>query len=799
MTKHKKKKTTSPRKKTPLSARRPGQPPSEAEILDYIRSAEHKVGKREIARAFGLKGEARIALKERLRDMAERGLLDRRQKSFAVAGELPKVAVLDVIGPDDEGELIARPSVWDEEVQGPAPKVLLLDGDAAARKGRVGDKLPGPGDRVLARIRPADDDVPYPYVARVIRRIDHAADEILGVLRRNPDGGGWLEPVEKRGRARPIIVKPGDGGDAEEGELVRAEVRKDRRRGLMWARVVERLGDVDDQRNISLIAIHEQGIRTEFPDDVLRETDELGPFDMEGREDIRELPLVTIDPPDARDHDDAVFARPDDDPANEGGFQLIVAIADVAAYVRPGSALDEEARLRGNSTYFPDRVVPMLPERISNDLCSLRAGEDRPALACFMTFDRHGRKLKHRFARVIMRSAAFLSYEQAQAAIDGYADEVTEPLLEPVLKPLWAAYAALMEARAKRQPLELDVPERKLILDATGLIERVVSPVRLDAHKLIEEMMIQANVCAAETLEARQTPLIYRVHDAPAPEKIIALQQFLKTLGLSAPLGQRPKPMHFNRILQQVKGTEFEHVVNEVVLRSQSQAIYDTENIGHFGLNLARYAHFTSPIRRYADLIVHRGLIKALKLGDARRDGLSAEDIEKMHETAELISAAERRSMAAERDTVARMMAAHMAERIGATFPARISGVTRAGLFVALLENGADGFVPMRSLGDDFYVHDERRFALVGRRTGTVYQLGDAVEVKLLEAAPMAGGLRFEIVSGGKRRATSLTLHGKANASGKTARTAAKPRKRRARNDKSGKAEREPARGRRRG
>ena len=762
MTKHKKKKTSPQPKKTSAKKRRPGEVPGEAEILDYIRTSERKVGKREIARAFGLKGEARIALKERLRDMAARGLLDKRQKSFAVAGELPKVAVLDVIGPDEEGELIARPSVWDEEVDGPAPKVLLLDGGASGRKGRGADKLPGAGDRVLARIRPAEDDVPYPYAARVIKRIDHAADEILGVFRRNPDGGGWLEPVEKRGRSQPIIVKPGDGGDAAEGELVRAEVRKDRRRGLIWARVVERLGDVDDQRNISLIAIHEQGIRTDFPDEVLRETDELGPFDMQGREDIRDIPLVTIDPPDARDHDDAVFAKPDDDPANEGGFQVIVAIADVAAYVRPGSALDAEARLRGNSTYFPDRVVPMLPERISNDLCSLRAGEDRPALACFMTFDRHGRKLKHRFARVIMRSAAFLSYEQAQAAIDGFADEVTEPLLEPVLKPLWAAYEALMEARAKRQPLELDVPERKLILDATGLIERVVSPVRLDAHKLIEEMMIQANVCAAEMLEARNTPLIYRVHDAPAPEKLVALQQFLKTLGLSAPLGQRPKPMHFNRILQQVKGTEFEHVVNEVVLRSQSQAIYDTENIGHFGLNLARYAHFTSPIRRYADLIVHRGLIKALKLGDARADGLSAEDIEKMHETAELISAAERRSMAAERDTVARMMAAHMAERVGATFHARISGVTRAGLFVALLENGADGFVPMRSLGDDFYYHDEKRFALIGRRTGKVYQLGDAVEVKLLEAAPMAGGLRFEIVSGGKGRAAALTLHGKA-------------------------------------
>ncbi len=782
----KKKKTDSKRKKTTNTfPTRTGAVPSEAEILNYLRHSTadgRKVGKREIARAFGLKGAARIDLKERLRDMASRGLIDRRAKEFVVAGELPKVAVLDVIGPDDEGELIVKPSVWDEETQGPRPVILLLDHGAPARRAKGADRLPGPGDRVLARIRPAAEDVPYPYVAQVIRRIDHAADEILGVFRRDPSGGGHLEPVEKRGRKRPILVRPGDGGDAVNGELVRAEVRKDRRRGLMWARVIERLGDVDDQRNISLIAIHEQGIRDKFPEEVLREVETLGPFDEKGREDIRSIPLVTIDPPDARDHDDAVWAAPDDDPKNEGGFKVIVAIADVAAYVRPGTALDAEARLRGNSTYFPDRVVPMLPERISNDLCSLRAGEDRPALACFMTFDRHGNKKKHRFARVIMRSAAFLSYEEAQAAIDGFPDEKTEPLLEPVLKPLWAAYRALMEARARRQSLELDVPERKLILDAAGLIERVVTPVRLDAHKLIEEMMIQANVCAAETLEARDTPLIYRVHDAPAPEKIAALAQFLKTLGISAPLGQRPKPMHFNRILQQVKGTEFEHVVNEVVLRTQSQAIYDTQNIGHFGLNLTHYAHFTSPIRRYADLIVHRGLVKALKMGG---DGLSKEDIEKMDETAEMISGAERRSMAAERDTVARMMAAHMAERIGVTFHARVSGVTRAGLFVALVENGADGFVPIASLGDDYYVHDEKRFALIGRRTGKVYQLGDAVEVRLLEAAPMAGGLRFEIVSGGKDRASNIV----AKRAGAKAAGVAKPTKRKAK----------PARGKSRG
>ena len=723
----------------------PTRLPSEQDILDYIREAGRKVGKREIARAFDIRGDDRIALKRLLNDMRNKGLLDGGRKRMAEAGALPPVTVLDVIGPDDDGELIARPSVWDEEMQGPPPCVRILE--RAAKPGRPA-RLPGAGDRVLARIRKPRKDSPCPYDATVMRRLDHRAAEILAVFRtdtRPAPLSGWLEPVEKKARG-VITVPAGQDGGAQDGELVRAEIRRQRHR-QSTAKVIERLGDVDDPRNISLIAIHEQGIRDTFPEQVLEEAERLPRWTEQGREDIRHLPLITIDPPDARDHDDAVWAAPDDDPDNDGGFQVIVAIADVSFYVRPGSAIDAEARLRGNSTYFPDRVVNMLPERLSTDLCSLKQDEDRPALACFMTFDRHGRKLRHRFARVVMRSAAFLSYEQAQAAIDGRPDEQTEPLLERVLKPLWAAHDALMEARAKRGPLELDIPERKLILDATGLIERVVSPERLEAHKLIEEMMIQANVCAAETLEKKGAAFIYRVHDAPAAEKVAALADFLRTIGLSAPVGQVMKPMHFNRILAQAKGTEFEHVVNQVVLRTQSQAVYSTENLGHFGLNLRRYAHFTSPIRRYADTIVHRALVTALGLGDG---GLSDEDIRRMEETAEMISESERRSMAAERDTVDRMMAAHLSEQVGATFAARITGVTRAGLFVALVETGADGFIPISTLRSDYYELDEARHALIGRHTGESFQLGDAVQVRLEEAAPVAGGLRFTLLSSGK-------------------------------------------------
>ena len=457
--------------------------------------------------------------------------------------------------------------------------------------------------------------------------------------------------------------------------------------------------------------------------------------------------LITIDPPDARDHDDAVWAEPDDDPANPGGVKVIVAIADVAAYVRSGTALDREARIRGNSVYFPDRVVPMLPERISNDLCSLREKEDRPALACFMTFDASGTKKSHRFDRVIMRSAAKLSYQEAQAAIDGRPNAKTETLVEPVLRPLWQAYDVLMKGRRRREPLELDLPERKLILDAHGLVERVVTPERLDAHKLVEEFMIQANVAAAETLEAKTTPLLYRIHEPPAREKLAALSEFLKTVGLSLPLGQVMRPKHFNRILAAAAGKEYQHVVNEIVLRTQAQAVYSPENKGHFGLTLRRYAHFTSPIRRYADLIVHRGLISALGLGN---DGLTAEDIARLPDTADLVSGAERRAMAAERETIDRLIAAHLAGQTGSIFRGRIGGVVGAGLFITLTDSGADGFVPVSTLGREYFVYDQTRHALIGEKSGATYQLGDRVEVKLVETAPVSGGMRFEMVSEGR-------------------------------------------------
>ncbi len=704
--------------------------PTEADVLAFIQASPAIVGKREIARHFGVRGGDKIGLKALLRDMEDKGLLNKRNRKLIDRSALPPVTVLEIGGIDKDGEAWGEPIEWDERVAGKAPRIVITGG-VAARK----------GDRVLAKIEPSRDGH-YKFRAKVIKALSvERGNRVLGVYRIATGLGARIVPVDKKAR-HELQVLAGDGNGAVNGELVEAEITRDRGRGLPTARVRERLGDMGDQRNISLIAIHQHGIPNEFPPKVIAESEALKSFTPEGRTDLRDIALLTIDPPDARDHDDAVWAEID---GVTGGANIIVAIADVATYVRPGSELDREARIRGNSVYFPDRVVPMLPERISNDLCSLRESQDRPALACFMSFDQSGRKTKHRFARVIMRSAAKLSYEEAQAAIDGRGNDKTSGLLEGVLRPLWRAYDILLKGRNARQPLELDLPERKLILDAHGLIERVVTPLRLDAHKLIEEFMIQANVAAAEELEAKKTPLLYRVHEPPAEEKVRALAEFLRTVDMALPLGQVMKPSHFNRLLKEVEGKDYQHLVNEVVMRTQAQAVYAPDNKGHFGLSLRRYAHFTSPIRRYADLIVHRALVTALGFGE---DGLSTDDIAKLGDTASMISDAERRAMAAERETVDRLIAAHLSKQTGAVFRGRIGGVVSAGLFVKLDESGADGFVPVTTLGSEYFVYDKTRHALSGERCGAIYQLGDRLELRLVEATPVSGGMRFEVVSG---------------------------------------------------
>lgn len=710
--------------------------PTKEQILDYLNSAPGKAGKREIARAFGVSGGARIALKRLLAEMSAEGSLAGDRKHLREKGKLPPVTTLEVTGRDDDGDLVAKPLQW-EESDGKRPTIRIIT-DSRARDAEIGI-----GDHVLARLEKLPRGSGAVYQATAIKKLPREKRRLLGIFREAKRGGGTIEPIDRKElKSWPIL--PDDQGGAEDGDLVRFQLNRRGRFATPRAAVVECLGNPDDQRKISLIAIHAHGIPEDFPDSVLEECEALASPTMEGRTDLRDLPLLTIDPMDARDHDDAVHAAPDSEPKNVGGFVVTVAIADVAHYIRPGSKLDREAQLRGNSVYFPDRVVPMLPEKISNDLCSLRELEERPCLAVRMVFDKHGEKRRHTFLRAMMKSAAKLSYQEAQAAIDGNPSEKCQPLMESALRPLWAAYHAVAKARDKRGPLDLDLPERKILLDDQGKVARVVVPERLEAHRLIEEFMIQANVSAAEILEEKRLPLVYRVHDQPSPEKLKGLRDFLETLDMKIPHAGALKPEAFNRVLVQAKDLPVPDLISEVILRSQSQAEYHPKNIGHFGLNLVRYAHFTSPIRRYADLIVHRALIRALNLGS---DGLTDDEIPRLASVAKAISDTERRAMSAERETTDRLIAAHLADHIGATFPARIAGVTRSGLFVRLKGTGADGYIPISSLGNDYYHHVEAAHALIGARSGEGYRLGDTVEVRLLEAIPSAGALRFEMLT----------------------------------------------------
>jgi ribonuclease R len=716
--------------------------PDQDAILAFIRAQPGKVGTREIAREFGLKNADRVELKRILRELKDEGVIAKQGKAVHEAAVLPPTVMADITGRDSDGELIATPTEWDEEQSGTPPKIRIH----VPRRPQPGTAA-GVGDRALLRIEKPDAEGGA-YSGRVIKVVDHAKTRVLGIFRKLADGGGRLVPVDKKQAGRELNIAKADSGGAEDGDLVSVDLVRSRGFGLASGKVKERLGSLASEKAVSLIAIHAHEIPQAFLPAALREAEEAKPATLAGREDWRDVPLVTIDPPDAKDHDDAVHAEPDPDPNNKGGYILNVAIADVAFYVRPGSALDRDALTRGNSVYFPDRVVPMLPERISNDLCSLVPGQPRGALAVRMIIGSDGRKRSHSFHRILMRSAAKLSYAQAQAAIDGRPDDTTGPLLDPILKPLYAAYACVKLARDERSPLDLDLPERKILLKPDGTVDRVIVPERLDAHKLIEEFMILANVAAAEMLEKKALPLIYRVHDEPTLEKVHNLQEFLKTLDLPFAKSGALRPALFNRVLAQVKGHDSEPLVNEVVLRSQAQAEYSAENYGHFGLNLRRYAHFTSPIRRYADLIVHRALIRGVGLGEGALP--QTETVETLSEVAAQISVTERRAMKAERETADRLIAHFLADRIGATFQGRISGVTRAGLFVKLTDTGADGLIPIRTLGTEYFNYDEARHALVGSRSGAMHRLGDVVDVRLVEAAPVAGALRFELLSEGR-------------------------------------------------
>ncbi|UWQ37401.1 ribonuclease R [Leisingera aquaemixtae] len=706
--------------------------PSKAEILDWISANPTHTSKRDIAKAFGIKGADRIDLKRILKELEAEGHLQKRKKTYRDPDQLPPVTVLQVKAPNEDGDLYGRPLEWHGE--GVEPIILILP--------KASDPALGEGDKILAKLQ-AVPDQDHNYEARLIRRIGTSAKRVLGIFRAGSEGGR-IVPIDKAASTE-WTVAPDAAKDARDGELVEAEQAGPKGRlGLPRARIVERLGDPAAPKAVSLIAIHQHGIPDRFPDKVVAEADAAKPMGLKGREDLRDLPLVTIDPADARDHDDACFAHADDDPKNPGGHVIWVAIADVAAYVCPGSALDREARKRGNSSYFPDRVVPMLPDRLSGDLCSLHEGVPRACLAVRMQVDAEGHKIGHKFVRGLMRSVASLNYAEVQDAQDGSPNDKTAPLLEDVIKPLFAAYKALTKARAAREPLDLDLPERKIVLDDDGHVTSVAFRDRLDAHKLIEEFMILANVSAAETLIQKRSPLLFRVHEEPAPEKLEALRETARAAGLNLAKGQVLQTRHLNALLNHAAGTDDAELINISTLRSMQQAYYNPENFGHFGLALRNYAHFTSPIRRYADLIVHRSLISAHGWGN---DGLAAEEIERLEETANHISDTERRSMIAERDTTDRYLASYLSERVGNEFEGRISGIARFGAFVKLDETGADGLVPVRSIGREFFHFDPQAGTLTGSDTGLTLAIGQRVTVRLTQAAPVTGGLELELLA----------------------------------------------------
>jgi len=735
--------------------------PNREQILDFIAKSDVPAGKREIARAFGLHGHEKIALKALLKDMADEGLIDSaRGRAFHKMGGIPKVTVLRVTDISDEGVALAVPESWHGE-NGPPPQLRVRE-----LKTRKGPAL-GVGDRILARTEEAGRG----WIAHPMKKLARGEELMLGVLHREGDKL-WLRPVDKREKRDTLVS---DAGDADAGDLVLAE--KAGRPPRITARVTERLGDPFAPRSFSLVAIHKFGIPDMFPEAVLEEAELVPRLDLgENREDLRGLPIVAIDPADARDHDDAIWAAPDDDPANPGGFRAIVAIADVSFYVRPGSALDREAKKRGNSVYFPDRVVPMLPEALSADICSLKEGEDRAALVCHLTIKADGALAGWRFTRAVVRIAANIAYEDAQAAIDssnvapGVAPAPASPgtapwdpaLVDSALKPLWACWRALAKARDAREPLDLDLPERRVMLDEKGRILSVAPRERLDAHRLVEDYMIAANVAAARALEAKKAPVMYRDHEPPSREKLVALKEYLATFEIEFALGQVVRPATFNRVLARVTDDAIRPQIMEQVLRTQTQAYYAPANAGHFGLALGSYAHFTSPIRRYADLLVHRSLVGAYalesgkpKLAGPGRSGdipaqsaLTQDEAERMTPIGELISQAERRAMEAERETIDRYVAAFLSTKIGELLDTRITGVQPFGFFATVEGLGGDGLVPVSTLGAERFRYDEASRALEGEESGDRYELGMKLKLRLVEANPISGSLRFELEQG---------------------------------------------------
>lgn len=706
--------------------------PDREGVREFLEAADRPPAFRELLRAFDVSAKNRAAFREMVSELTSKSGLDDNSDGTAV---LPRVTVVEIVKIDDDGNLVARPVSWSGDAAPPTIHVVERKSASAA----------GVGDRFLSRLSRLEGGG---YRADPIRRVAAAPETILGVVAED----GKIQSTDRRWRD-DLIAEPGDLKDAKPGELVVVEIIGTDRLGARQARVTERLKVAAEPSSFSLIAIHSHQIPATFSDEALRQADAAGAAPMDGRLDLRDLPLVTIDDETARDFDDAVWAEAD--PGAEGGWKIIVAIADVAWYVRPGDAIDQAAAERGNSIYFPDRVVPMLPEPLSNGWCSLVPGEDRPCLTAQLWIDENGYLTRHRFERAMMRSSARLTYSQVQAAKDSGFSDNDSPLPNQAIEALYAAYAIRLKERRKREPLDLDLPEHRVEIDENGNVLGVGMRQRLDSHRLIEEFMILANIAAAETLEGKNQVVLYRVHDEPDPKSLDEFRESLNMMGLRLPKGQVLKPRSFNQLLRLADSETDVLAVQEAVLRSQSMATYDPVNIGHFGLALRHYAHFTSPIRRYADLIVHRALISAALDGAQGKEGGLGEGTQDFKAIGEHLSMTERRADAAERETVRRYTASYLASRQGEVFDGTVAAITRNGMFVRLADLGTDGFIPMRYLPTGWRPSagrpsrsarsSSRSSSRSRRHASRAPQVGAKFRVKLIEVNPITGSIILKL------------------------------------------------------
>ena len=644
------------------------------------------------------------------------------------------VALLKVEDTLEDGSLLAKPQSRKGRKEKPSVRIVLPANDLWRRA------LPEKGARFLARMRRVEgEEEETSYAVDIIRRLtppkSSRLDERFWAIVQNDGGAFFLQPT-KKGRARPLTLALSESKkfNLQTGDLVLA--RRQRGHG---GRIEKSLGMAAKTGAWGRIAAQHHGLREDFPKEVEDEAKKLANgFEKKGRVDMTALDFITIDPSDARDHDDAVHACPDDDPRNPQGFRLDVAIADVAYYVLPQSALDEEAGRRGSSAYLADRVLPMLPFKLSADLCSLKAGEERPALCASLTLDSAGTILRYDFSRAFIKVRKNWAYEDFQKARHQKTHE-----------SLWGVHDALEKARSMRAPLEIALLEKKVVFTNKDSFDIKESPL-LDSHRLVENCMIAANIAAASYLSAASVEALQRAHEAPPQDKKAELQSFLSSFGLSLaeevkkgktkPGKNALKPRLFNKILEKARTPLEKEIFSLAILRAQTQAHYSRKHKGHFGLQCDLYAHFTSPIRRYADLVVHRALLEAL---DSKGRGAKRYDPAFLDETALHISERERIHQSAEYDTLDRYSAALFLGRQGESFSGFIINVTRIGLFVRIAEYGAEGLLPLSSLSGRRFHFDPKKQTLSSGRGGEIFKIGMPIKVRLEEASPITGGLKF--------------------------------------------------------